>query len=96
MGLSVQFRMHQREQLAQRFLVSVAPLVEQLGDRLSRGSRRRHRGFSPPQFVSPSRDFYSAARGIQKKLRRRGGFQAVFSPTHMNRHNNKPAGQKPK
>jgi hypothetical protein len=36
--------MHQRKQFPQRFLVSVAPLAEQLGDRLSRGSGRRHRG----------------------------------------------------
>jgi len=96
MGQSVKFRMHQREQRAKRFLVSVAPLAEQLGHRLSRGSGRRHRGFSPPQIVITVEGFLQRSQRHSKKLRRRGGSQAVFSPTHMNRHNNKPAGQKPK
>jgi hypothetical protein len=43
-GEPMQFRMHQRKQFSQRFLVSVAPLAEQLGNRLSRKWRRRHRG----------------------------------------------------
>jgi hypothetical protein len=41
-GEPVQFRMHQREQLSQRSLVSAAPLAEQLGDCLLCGSGRRH------------------------------------------------------
>jgi hypothetical protein len=65
-GEPVQFRMHQRKQLPQRSLVSVAPLAEQLGDCVLRGSRRRHEGFSPPQIVSRSRDFYSTT-GQSKK-----------------------------
>ena len=51
-GEPVQFRMHQREQLPQRSLVSAAPLAEQLGDYLLRGSGRRHTGCSTPQIVS--------------------------------------------
>ena len=35
-GEPVQFRMQQREQFPQRFLVSVAPFAKQLGHRLSR------------------------------------------------------------
>jgi len=85
-GQPVQFRVHQREQFPQRSLVSVAPLAEQLGDRLSRGLGRRHEELSPRQSVSPSRDFYSTTGGNRKKLRRHGGSQAASSLTHMNRH----------
>src|SRR5438477_12702062 len=66
-GEPVQFRVHQWEQLFQRSLVSVAPLAEQLGDCLLRGSGRRHEGFSPPHIVSRSRDVYSTAGGDGKK-----------------------------
>src|SRR5206468_10759464 len=66
-GEPVQFRMHQREQLPQRSLVSAAPLAKQLGGCLLRGSGRRHEGFSPPQIVSRSRDFYRATGGNRKK-----------------------------
>jgi hypothetical protein len=59
--------MHQGKQFRQRSLISIAPLAEQLGHRLSRGSRRRHRGSSPPQIVSQSTNFYSTAGGNQKK-----------------------------
>jgi hypothetical protein len=90
-GEPVQFGMHQREQLPQRSLVSAAPLAEQLGDRLLRGSGRRHEGFSPPQIVSRSRDFYSTTGGNRKKLRSRGGFEAVSPLSHMNRQKNKDA-----
>jgi hypothetical protein len=85
--------MHQREQLPQRSLVSVAPLAEQLGDCLLRGSGRRHRESSPAQIVSRSRDFYSTAGGNQKKLRSRGGFRVASSLTHMNRQKNRYAGK---
>jgi hypothetical protein len=85
--------MHQRKQFRQRSLVSVAPLAEQLGDCLLRGSGRRHEGFSPPQIVSRSRDFYSTAGGNQKKLRSRGGFRAASSLTHMNPQKNRYAGK---
>jgi hypothetical protein len=67
-GEPVQFRMHQWKQFSQRFLVSVAPLAEQLGNCLLRGLGRRHEGFSPPQIVSRSRDFYSTTGGNQKKI----------------------------
>src|SRR5215831_1959435 len=86
-GEPVQFRMHQREQLFQRFLVSVAPLAEQLGDRLSRGSGRRHTGSSTPQILTRSKDFYSRAGGaLKKNCAIGGGSQAVSPLTHMNRH----------
>src|SRR6266513_2807870 len=82
----VQFRLHQREQLLQRSLISAAPVAEQLGDLLSRGWRRRHRGCSTPQILTRSRDFYSTAGANQKKLLGRGGFQAAFPLYQMNRH----------
>src|SRR6478672_8300399 len=66
-GESVQFRMHQREQLSQRCLVSVAPFAEQLGDRLSRKWGRCHEKFSPRQIVSRSTDFYSTTGGNRRK-----------------------------
>lgn len=40
MGEAVQFGLHEREQLPQRSLISVAPIAEQLGDCLPRGSER--------------------------------------------------------
>src|SRR6266508_1297673 len=85
-GEPVQFGLHQRKQLLQRSSVSAAPLTEQLGDRLSRGWGRRHRGCSTPQILTRSKDFYSAAGGDQKKLLSRGGFQAAFPLYQMNRH----------
>jgi hypothetical protein len=78
MGQSVKFRMHQREQRAKRFLVSVAPLAEQLGHRLSRGSGRRHRGFSPPQIVSPSRIFTAQPEAFKKNCAVVAGLRPSF------------------
>src|SRR6266576_6066359 len=97
-GESVQLRMHQREQLPQRSLVSAAPLAEQLGDCLLRGSGRRHEGFSPPHIVSRSRDFYSTAGGNRKNCeswRVSGGlFAYAHEPEKTNRNRRKPK-QKP-
>src|SRR5206468_4254683 len=86
-GEPVQFRMHQREQLPQRSLVSAAPLAKQLGGCLLRGSGRRHEGFSPPQIVSRSRDFYSTTGGNRKKTAQswrvlRGLFAYPHEPAH--------------
>jgi hypothetical protein len=46
-----------------------------------------------PQILTRPIDSYSAAGSDQKKLHNRGGFQAAFPLTHMNRHNNKHAGK---
>jgi hypothetical protein len=64
---SVQFGLHEREQLLKRSLVSTAPVAEQLGDLLSRGRGRRHTGCSTPHILTRSRDFHSAAGGDHKK-----------------------------
>src|SRR5436190_3706478 len=64
---SVQFGLHQREQLLQRSLISAAPVAEQLGDLLSRGRGRRHTGCSTPHILTRSRIFYSTAGADQKK-----------------------------
>src|SRR6266496_3834580 len=85
-GEPVQFRLHQREQLLERSLVSAAPVAEELSDLLARGWGRRHTACSTPQILTRSRIFYSTAGGDQKKLRSRGGFQAAFPLYHMNRH----------
>jgi hypothetical protein len=78
---SVQFGLHEREQLLKRSLVSTAPVAEQLGDRLSRGWGRRHTGCSTPQILTRSRDFYSTAGSDQKKTaqswRVSGGLSAL-------------------
>src|SRR6476469_1493056 len=63
----VQLRMHQRKQLLQRSVVSVAPLAEQFGHRLSRGWRRGHEGLSPRRIVSRASDFPSTTGGEWKK-----------------------------
>jgi hypothetical protein len=63
----VQFGLHEREQLLKRSLVSAAPVAEQLGDLLSRGRGRRHRGCSTPHILTRSSDFHSAAGGDHKK-----------------------------
>src|SRR4029077_3540600 len=78
MGEPVQFGLHQREQLLQRSVVSVAPLAEQLGDRLSRGWRRCHRSSSTPQILTPSANFYSTAGGDQKNCAIVAGFRRPF------------------
>src|SRR6266487_3427935 len=83
---SVQFGLHQREQLLQRSVVAAAPVTEQLGDLLSRGWGRRHTGCSTPQILTRSRNFYSTPRRRIKKLWGRGGFQPAFPLYHMNRH----------
>jgi hypothetical protein len=86
-GEPVQFRMHQREQLSQRFLVSVAPLAEQLGDRLSRRSGRRHRGILAGANSNTIGGFLQHGRKLTRKnCAGRGGFQPTCSLTHMNRH----------
>src|SRR6266566_9160514 len=78
---SVQFGLHQREQLLQRSLVSAAPVVEQLGDLLSRGWRRRHRGCSTPQILTRINRFLQHSRGPSKKTahswRVSGGLSAL-------------------
>jgi hypothetical protein len=53
------------------------------------------RGFAATNCITVE-GFLQRSQRHSKKLRGRGGSQAVFSPTHMNRHNNKPAGQQPK
>src|SRR5439155_10006703 len=75
---SVQFGLHQREQLLQGSLISAAPVAEQLGDLLSRGRGRRHTGCSTPHILTRPRDFHSADGADQKKLRSRGGFGGAF------------------
>jgi hypothetical protein len=62
--------MHQRKQFPQRFLVSVAPLAEQLGDRLSRGSGRRHRGMLAAANCITIEGFLQHSRRQSKKPRR--------------------------
>jgi hypothetical protein len=94
MGESVQFRLHQWEQLLQRSVVVAAPIAEQLGDLLSRGWGRRHGGYSTALSLTRPKEFFTARPGaIKKKLHSRGGFQAPFPLTHMNRHNNRHAGK---
>src|SRR4026209_1575307 len=64
---AMQFGLHERDQFLQRSFVSAALLAEQLSDLLSRGWGRRHRSCSTPQTLTRSGDFYSTARGGQKK-----------------------------
>jgi hypothetical protein len=40
-----------------------------------------------------TKEFLQRRRERSKKLQNRGGFQAAFPLTHMNRHNNKHAGK---
>src|SRR6266480_7693544 len=82
-GEPVQFRMHQREQLPQRSLVSAAPLAEQLGDCLLRGSGRRHEGSRRRKLYHDRGIFTAQPEAIEKKLRNRGGSYAASSLTHM-------------
>jgi hypothetical protein len=92
-GEPVQFRMHQREQLPKRCLVSAAPLAEQLGDRLSRGWGRRHEGSRRRKLYHDRGIFTAQPEAIEKKLRSRGGSYAASSLTHMNRHKHEHAGK---
>jgi hypothetical protein len=41
-------------------------------------------------------NFYSATGGEEEKLRSRGGFEAAFPLTHMNRHKQQACRKKPK
>jgi hypothetical protein len=92
-GESVQFGMHQREQLSQCSLVSAAPLAEQLGDCLLRGSGRRHEGSRRRKLYHDPGIFTAQPEGIEKNCEVAGGSYEVSSLTHMNRHNNKHAGK---
>src|SRR6266545_1227956 len=85
----VQFGLHQREQLLQRFVVSAAPVAEQLGDLLSRRRGRRHTGCSTPQILTQSRDFYSTTGGDQKNCAVVAGFKQPVSFTSMTGKNNR-------
>ena len=67
-----------RGQFLQRFLVSAAPVAEQLGDLLSRGWRRRHGGYSTALSLTRPRNFYSGAGSDQKNCKVVAGFSRPF------------------
>src|SRR6478735_6085118 len=77
-GKSVQFGLHQREQLLDCALVSTAPGAEQLGDLLSRGSGRHHTSATRRREVYHHGGIFTARAEAKKKLRSRGGFEAAF------------------